>query len=84
VDSFKWKIKGKWADIVFSLIRNGRTIYANLDTDYTDNEELIGIRFDYLGHENISVSLGDLDITNNDYDQKLWAMLLQVTNITIG
>jgi hypothetical protein len=79
--SFRWIVEGKIIEIIFSLIRNSRPIYASRSTKYTNAGELIGIRFDYLDYEDISVGIGDLDIENDDYHKELWNMLLQTSNV---
>lgn len=73
--SFRWDVDGEMVDIVFSLIQNARW----LDTKGTGRRDIVV--FDYLDHEDIVISLADLDVEESEYDRDLWNMLLQVSGL---
>lgn len=69
MSSFWWTVDGEPVEIVFSLVRNGR---------WSEWEgRRVGIFFDYLDYEGISIALPELEDLGEDVSQ----MLLQVLNL---
>lgn len=69
MSSFGWIVDGEPIEIVFSLVRNGRW------SEWEGRRG--GIFFDYLDHEDICISLPELEDLGEDVSQ----MLLQVLNL---
>lgn len=67
--SFWWNINDQPVEIIFSLCRNGRW------SEWQGRR--VGVRFDYLEHEGISIAMPDLEDLGEDVSN----MLLQVLNL---
>ena len=67
--SFWWSIDGEPVEIIFSLCRNGRWM------EWQGRQ--VGVRFDYLDHEDIAIGLSELE----DLGEDVQDMLLQVLDL---
>jgi hypothetical protein len=67
--SFWWNIDDEPVEIIFSLCRNGRWIERK--------GRRTGIFFDYLDHEDVFLSMPDLE----DLGEDVSSMLLQVLDL---
>lgn len=74
MDGFYWDVDGEQVKIIFSMIRDAEWL----------NDEHDAVFFDYLDHLGICVmkiDLEDEDGILGEYEQEVWSMLLQASDL---